>query len=75
VSLGPHASRHLELQIDPRLLAVWHDGRGWVIAPGHYTVQLAASSRDLRARADVVISEPIAVPTAPRADATRAVAP
>jgi beta-glucosidase len=75
VSLEPRATRHVELQIDPRLLAVWHDGRGWVIAPGHYTVQLGASSRDLRARADVVISEQIAVPTAPRAEATRAVAP
>ncbi len=75
VSLEPQATRHVELQIDPRLLASWHDGRGWIIAPGRYTAELGASSRDLRAHANIMISEEITVPTESVTGATRAVAP
>jgi beta-glucosidase len=75
VSLEPHGRKHVEFQIDPRLLAIWHHGRGWVIAPGRYTLQLGASSRDLRAQASVVISEEIRVPTESRTGAARAAAP
>ena len=50
--LAPGASTHVQLTVDPRLLASWDAERGWVIAPGRYVLLLAESSRLIRARVD-----------------------
>jgi beta-glucosidase len=76
--LEPHQTRHVEIQIDPRLLATWHDGhdgRGWRIAPGRYTVLLGASSRDLPWRTSIQIPQAIALPIGSAIGVMPAVAP
>jgi len=58
VDLQPGASTRVALRIDPRLLGVFSAaGGGWHVAPGGYTVQLGASSRDLRLAASVRLPE------------------
>jgi beta-glucosidase len=75
LSLEPQARRHVELRIDPLLLASWHEGRGWIIAPGRYRLELGSSSRALSAHAEVEIAGEIALPARLRSEAGRAVAP
>ncbi|MGA2025030.1 MAG: glycoside hydrolase family 3 C-terminal domain-containing protein [Steroidobacteraceae bacterium] len=57
VMLAPGASTHVRLTVDPRLLASWDTERGWVIAPGRYTLLLAESSRLIRARVNFNVPE------------------
>jgi len=45
VDLAPGAQQHVTVTVDPRLLAVYHDG--WNIKAGSYTAALGASSRDI----------------------------
>jgi beta-glucosidase len=55
LELAPGASAHVQLEVDPRLLAHWDRERGWIIEPGRYGVWLGASSREIRARAVVEV--------------------
>jgi beta-glucosidase len=55
VRLGAGETTHVVLDIDPRILAVWHADRGWTLAPGDYSVMLGASSADLSAQVSVRI--------------------
>jgi beta-glucosidase len=54
VDLAPGASKTVDVEVDPRLLATFDEaGHAWRIAPGSYTVMLGASSRDLRSNTTV----------------------
>jgi beta-glucosidase len=53
LELAPGATTHVSLQVDPRVLRVWSEPRGWTIASGDYTVQLATSAADVIATATV----------------------
>ena len=53
LELTPGASTHVSVQIDPRVLRVWSESRGWMIASGDYAVQLATSAADLVAATTV----------------------
>jgi beta-glucosidase len=64
LALAPHASAHVRIDVDPRLLANWQAQCGWVIAPGQYTVLLAQSARLTRA------TVPVTVPAARPAQCT-----
>jgi beta-glucosidase len=65
VALEPGASQHVRLLIDPRLLARWQTSRGWVIAPGRYTVLLGESSRTIRAQVPFSVPQERALSAAP----------
>jgi beta-glucosidase len=58
VDLAPGAGSAVELDVDPRLLAVF-DGAagGWHIAGGRYTIALGASSRNLKESVTIVLPE------------------
>jgi beta-glucosidase len=58
VDLAPGAGSAVELDVDPRLLAVF-DGAagGWRIAGGRYTIALGASSRDLKENVTIALPE------------------
>lgn len=48
VMLQPGETRRVEIHVDPRLLAIWFEGRpGWTHAAGAYQVSAGHSSRDL----------------------------
>ena len=53
VELAPGAGTELAITVDPRMLASLEQGKGWRIAGGQYSFQLARSSRDLVAGIDV----------------------
>jgi beta-glucosidase len=55
VALEPGASITVTVRVDPRLLAGFAEGRGWVRPAGTYRVWLGASSRDLKADAAVAL--------------------
>lgn len=52
INLAPGQSRHVSIEVDPRLLATFSHNQ-WHIAAGQYRVMLGASSRDLRQTATV----------------------
>ena len=61
VELEPGESKTVEFTLDDRSFAIWNDG--WKIPGGAYTVQIGASSRDIRLEETVEISgEEIAAP-------------
>lgn len=61
VELEPGESKTVEFALDDRSFAIWSEG--WKIPGGAYTVQICASSRDIRLEETVEISgEEIAVP-------------
>jgi beta-glucosidase len=54
VRLGPGESRQVTLALDGRAFAYWDvRERGWCVEPGRFEVRVAASSRDVRHRAQV----------------------
>ncbi|MFI9590341.1 fibronectin type III-like domain-contianing protein [Nonomuraea sp. NPDC052265] len=54
VGLAPGASERVRLALGPRDLAQWSVTRGgWRIDPGAFTVEVGASSRDIRLRAEL----------------------
>ena len=56
VELAPGASRSVDVDVDPRLLATFDESSdAWKLAPGSYTFMLGASSRDLRAKTSVIL--------------------
>ena len=56
VDLAPGASKIVETDVDPRLLATFDEAaHAWRIAPGNYKLILAASSRDLRRETTVTL--------------------
>jgi beta-glucosidase len=62
VDLGPGESADVEWALGSRDLAYWSTAhRQWVVEPGEYTVEVGASSRDIRLRAGVHVEA-----TAPR---------
>ena len=62
VELEPGESKSVEFMLDDRSFAIWSDG--WKIPGGTYTIQLGASSRDIRLEQDVEIAgEEINAPT------------
>jgi beta-glucosidase len=65
LALAPGQSEPVEITVDPRLLAGWSARDGWVIAAGHYTIWLGASSRDLRAHAALSVPQAIRVSASP----------
>ena len=61
VELDPGESTVVQFELNDRSFAIWADG--WKIPSGTYTVQIGASSRDIRLRETVEIAgEEIAVP-------------
>jgi beta-glucosidase len=61
VALDPGSSTAVELRIDPRLLAVFDESKGWQIAAGTYKVMLGSSAADL----PLEVSVPLAARTLP----------
>jgi beta-glucosidase len=58
--LAPGAVQHVELTIDPRLLAVWDESlQRWTIAAGPYRVMLGSSSDAIAETADVVVASAV----------------
>jgi beta-glucosidase len=56
VDLAPGQSEAVDVDVDPRLLAMFDEaGHVWRIAPGSYTLSLGASSRDLRSNTRVIL--------------------
>ena len=55
VTLGPGRSTRVRLHLRPRQLQYWSTVSGWLTATGTRTVYIAASSRDIRLRADTAI--------------------
>jgi beta-glucosidase len=54
VDLAPGASRVVDVDVDPRLLATFDEAaHAWRIAPGNYILSVGASSRDLRSNTTV----------------------
>ncbi len=61
VELEPGESKTVEFTLDDRSFAIWNDG--WKIPGGAYTVQIGASSRDIRLEQTMEIAgEEIAIP-------------
>lgn len=61
VELEPSESKTVEFTLDDRSFAIWADG--WKIPGGTYTVQIGASSRDIRLEQGIeIVGEEIAVP-------------
>ena len=61
VELEPGESKTVEFTLDDRSFALWSDG--WKIPGGAYTVQIGASSRDIRMEQTIEIAgEEIAIP-------------
>ncbi|HRW36283.1 MAG TPA: glycoside hydrolase family 3 C-terminal domain-containing protein [Aquihabitans sp.] len=59
VDLDPGATAALAFELTERDLARWARRAGrWVVDPGRYRIWVGASSRDLRAQADVAIDGP-----------------
>jgi len=67
VPLGAGESREVELRLGSRDLSYWHPGlRRWVLEGGRFVVEVAASSRDVRASLEVdVAGEVPALPLGP----------
>ena len=62
VELEPGESKIVEFTLDERSFAIWFDG--WKISGGTYTVQVGASSKDIRlAQTTEVVGEEINTPT------------
>lgn len=61
VHLEPGERRTVALDLDERAFAHWSPD-GWRVEPGTYVVDVGASSRDLRATAEVVLEVPAPVP-------------
>lgn len=62
VELEPGESKTVEFTLDDRSFAIWSDG--WKIPGGTYTVQVGASSKDIRlAQTTEVVGEEISTPT------------
>jgi beta-glucosidase len=56
VSLAPGGLQHVELTVDPRLLAVWDEAsHDWTIKGGLYRVMLGTSSDAITETANVVV--------------------
>lgn len=61
VELEPGESKTVEFMLDDRSFAIWFDG--WKISGGTYTVQVGASSKDIRlAQTTEVVGEEINTP-------------
>ncbi|MEZ5138456.1 MAG: fibronectin type III-like domain-contianing protein [Acidimicrobiales bacterium] len=59
VDLAPGAAEELAFELTERDLARWAPRAArWVVDPGRYRIWVGASSRDLRARAEVAIDGP-----------------
>ena len=56
VSLAPGETRTVAFTLAPRAFSHWDEGaRNWIAEPGEFELCVGASSRDLRARASVVL--------------------
>jgi beta-glucosidase len=56
VDLAPGASKSVDVDVDPRLLATFDEqAHAWRIRPGTYRLALGASSSDLRAKTTVTL--------------------
>ncbi|MHA6630427.1 glycoside hydrolase family 3 C-terminal domain-containing protein [Pseudonocardia sichuanensis] len=63
IDLGPGESRRVDLALTHRDLSYFHPQlRRWVLEGGRFTVAVGASSRDLRASADITVDVPRPVP-------------
>ena len=61
VELEPGESKTVEFTLDDRSFAIWSEG--WKIPGGTYTVQIAASSRDIRLEQSIeIVGEEISLP-------------
>lgn len=54
VELEPGESREVEFTLDDRSFALWSDG--WKVCGGTYTIQIGASSRDIRLEQQIEIT-------------------
>ena len=64
VELAPGESRQVEIELDGRALSYWHPAlRRWVVGGGRTVIEVGASSRDIRATAEVAVTgEQIVLP-------------
>ncbi|MFB9378716.1 glycoside hydrolase family 3 C-terminal domain-containing protein [Kineococcus gynurae] len=54
VELAPGEAQAVEVGLDRRAFAYWHDGHGdWFVEGGEFEIRVGASSRDVRARATI----------------------
>jgi beta-glucosidase len=68
VCLTPGESRTITIPLDARSFAYW-DRSGWVVDPGQHTIEVAASSRDIRLTETITLEVPV-TPEPLRADST-----
>ncbi len=54
VELEPGESKTVQFELDERSFSIWNDG--WKIPGGTYTVQIGASSRDIRLWAEIEVA-------------------
>jgi beta-glucosidase len=68
IALEPGESAVVEVPVGRRAFARWSPSlHNWVIDPGTYTLEVAASSRDVRATLEVqIVGDAVAEPPAPR---------
>lgn len=56
VELGPGRSTSVVIRLDRRAFAFWDpDTHGWLVEPGDFEIRIGASSRDIRAVAEVTV--------------------
>ena len=58
VNLAPGTSETVDFQLSPRDFSYWDVvTHSWVAAPGKYRIEIGSSSRDIRASAEVTLTE------------------
>ena len=62
VFLEPSETKEVHFELDERSYAVWSDG--WKVPGGTYTIELGASSEDIRLKTDITIEgEEVSIPS------------
>ncbi|GAB3285847.1 glycoside hydrolase family 3 C-terminal domain-containing protein [Kineosporia babensis] len=61
VRLNPGESQRVRLELGERAFAYWSKA-GWLVEPGEYTVEIGASSRDIRATRSITLDVPVSTP-------------
>ncbi|NQX17343.1 glycoside hydrolase family 3 C-terminal domain-containing protein [Rathayibacter sp. VKM Ac-2857] len=60
IQLAPGESQRVRFALGERAFAFWSE-EGWLVEPGAFTIEVGASSRDLRAREQIVLEVPVPV--------------
>jgi beta-glucosidase len=58
IDLAPGETKEIKVRLDRRSFAVWDQGKpGWTVESGTYQIMVGASSRDIRLRGSVTITD------------------